>query len=163
MLPVEKTSTEIMKPNVSAIKVMKGTLSGAEGKLTTVELKRGPGEVIVSVDVGAWFRAVQGRRASEHRMPRVLRGHPLTLGSTPNTTQAEPTATNTAVAKNSARTACGRKQRGCVNARWRVGSGAVSMLKLSGANLAKFAGRQLALPSGFDARLECCEARVDND
>ena len=56
MLPVEKTRTEIMKPKVKAMRVMKGSLSGAAGavKAVTVPLLGSHEGVRVVDDEGAW-------------------------------------------------------------------------------------------------------------
>ena len=53
MLPVEKTRTDIMNPNVRAMRVMKGTWSIAAGVDTTVVLEKGLGGTSVVVKDGA--------------------------------------------------------------------------------------------------------------
>lgn len=71
MLPVEKTRTEIMKPNVSAMSVMKGTESGAAGDVTTVAVPFKDGHVMDVVEVGACQAAQCAARATQRPLACV--------------------------------------------------------------------------------------------
>ena len=79
MLPVEKTRTEIMKPKVSAMSVMKGTESGAAGDVTTVAVPFTDGNVMDVVDVGACSLHTQLAVGADNQLPlRLLPPSPLT-------------------------------------------------------------------------------------